>query len=73
MEVAGKPATFFGCALRLTFITKPHIDIIGGCRGIIPSLTLFRLKIAAIADSYCVCGFYGFFVKCVMIISLLNV
>ena len=39
----------------------------------IPSLTLFRLKIAAIADSYCVCGFYDFFVKCVMIISLLNV
>ena len=30
---------------------------------IIPSLTLFRLKIAANADSYCVCGFYIFFVK----------
>ena len=26
-----------------------------------PSLTLFRLKIAANADSYCVCGFYTFF------------
>lgn len=32
----------------------------------IPSLTLFRLKIAANADSYCVCGFYTFFVKSVI-------
>ena len=27
----------------------------------IPSLTLFRLKIAANADIYCVCGVYDFF------------
>ena len=43
----------------------------------IPSLTLFRLKITANADSYCVCGFYTFFVKsvmfCVMLIILWNV
>ena len=43
----------------------------------ISSLTLFRLKIAANADSYCVCGFYTFFVKsvmfCVMLIILWNV
>jgi len=42
----------------------------------IPSLTLFRLKIAANADSYCVCGFYTFFVKsvmfCVILIILWN-
>ena len=42
----------------------------------LPSLTLFRLKIAANADSYCVCGFYIFFVKsvmfCVILIILWN-
>ena len=56
MEVAGKPATFFGCALRLTFITKPHIDIIGGCRGIIyhveDCICLFKDVMKRQADYY---------------------
>ena len=47
---------------------KPLIILVR--RGIIPSLTLFRLKIAAIAVNYCVCGFYHFFVKCVILLAL---
>ena len=59
-----------GLGLFFAYTNRAKYDII-------PSLTLFRLKIAANADSYCVCGFYTFFVKsvmfCVMLIILWNV
>lgn len=58
------------------FDSKAYKWINGWLYGNIPSLTLFRLKIAANADSYCVCGFYTFFVKsvmfCVILIILWN-
>ena len=69
------------CCYKTSFakVIKPVVCIdllFDMLNGIITSLTLFSLKIAANADSYCVCGFYIFFVKsvmfCVIIIILWN-
>ena len=69
------------CCYKTSFakVIKPVVCIdllFDMLNGIITSLILFSLKIAANADSYCVCGFYTFFVKsvmfCVILIILWN-